>query len=133
MDKDRVDWNIHCIHGEKGFTYQSVGAEKYCGLEIELNLSVQAKMGMMILNTVVFKCIEKGEVLKENSALEEVFTVPIKVVKMNPIHPGFDGQKVYRIIVPDVNGKFPGDDGCAKEYDSQLDDFVQILGKENKA
>ena len=90
-------------------------------------------MGMMILNTVVLKCIEKGEKLKADTMLEEVFTVPIKVVKANPIHPRFEGQEVYRIVVPDADGKFPGDEGCADGYDAQLDDFVQTLGKENKA
>lgn len=115
-----VDWIIHAVFDEKRTVFHTHDAKKYCGLEIELNLSATMETGKMILNTVVMHCSETKTPLKDGITLEKVFSVPIKVVKMKPIHGHDYKEDVYRIIVPDENGKFPGDVGCLPGYDAQL-------------
>lgn len=121
MNKGKeVDWIIHAVNGDR-LVFHTHNAAQYCGKELELNLSVASKQGMMILNTVVLHCRDNEIELKDGMVLTEVFTVPIHIVEIAPIEAHSLEERVLRVVVPDENGKFPNEAGCNPNYRQQID------------
>lgn len=118
MNEQR-DWMVHCVI-ENGLSFHTHDAERYCGWELELNLSLRQEQGTLLLNTVVDYCKDKCIDLKDGMELTGVFSVPVRLVEMSPVNPHRMGERVLRMIVPDANGKFPQDVGCDPAYKNQI-------------
>lgn len=66
--------------------------------------------------------IKAGEKFKDGDMVDGIVT-GFKVKLMGAVE---DDRHVLRILLPDKNGKFPGDPGCKEGYEKQ--DKVRLLG-----
>lgn len=114
-----VDWVVHGVIDDKNnrVVYHTHGLDKYGSLELELNLSVEQKVAMDILNSVGIE-IAKGKKYIDGDIDETLLTCKIAFKKVKGIF-GY-GEMNLRVIVPDPNFKFPWEEGCQKEYINQI-------------
>lgn len=129
MNKN-VDWIValecngsRCdVCGETEYNFIDVfcnahtyGMYKYGHPEFQLVLHMDHKMILYTLNTLGLR-VQSGNVFKDGDIVEDLFDGYKALLKE------FDhnGEKLLRVIIPDVNHKFPHDEGCQLEYSYQV-------------
>lgn len=134
--KKTLPWVIHAIGGnepceECGVVEQKAGYEQLVfhthgiapfnnGLELELKLHLHPQEGMNILNAIGIR-LQDGELELQDGMIDDTtFTAPVLYKIVSPPVDG-DVQPIMRVVLSDAQGKFPGDEGCAKGYNEQLD------------
>lgn len=128
MDK-KVDWIIALeCNGHKcdvceltehsfidGFcNAHTYGMFKYEHPEFQLVLCMDDKMILYTLNMLGLR-VQAGEVFKDGDIIKDLFEGYNALLKEFE----YNGQKMLRVIIPDVNHNFPNDDGCQLEYTYQ--------------
>ena len=106
--QDEVLWSHH-THGLK---------ENFNHMDLEVVLPIDPQIVGSIFHGMV-DLIKGGESFEDKLISDKVIrNYNVQLVKVN------DGQRdLIRIILPDVNGKFPSDPDCADVYKNQLDDI----------
>lgn len=105
---DEILWNHH-THGLK---------ECFNHTDLEIVLPIHPQMAGGIFHGMV-NLIKKGESFENKIMSDKVIqNYNVQLFRVN------DGTRdLIRIILPDENGKFPSDKGCADVYKNQLDDL----------
>ena len=93
------------------YTY---GMFKYGHPEFQLVLHMEHKMILYTLNMLGLR-VQAGKVFKDGDIIEDLFEGYNALLKEFE----YNGQKMLRVIIPDVNHKFPNDEGCQLEYSYQ--------------
>ena len=121
--KFKIDWTIHGVTDDDGsVSYHTHGLDNHGMLELELNLNIEPRRAMEIINYIAYNLIKDNRIIKEEAMLEKIFTCPIYLKKTKAIHTTnkFNMKTdILRIILPDDKLRFPWDKGCSKEYKSQ--------------
>ncbi|WP_066297456.1 DUF4262 domain-containing protein [Bacillus sp. FJAT-29937] len=95
--------------------------ENYDHLDFQVVLPLNPKTIDPILGMMVNQ-IKEGRVFESDKKAGQVlrgFDVLFK-----EFHDG--NRKVLRLILPDPNGKFPGDEGCQEPYSRQLEELPLV-------
>ncbi len=109
------DWKISIFY-RNGLVFITSGADKYCGLEVELNLPLDLKQAERLIDTIVEVCREHKQALSEQKKFN-AFKRPVRFKKMNSL---LDTDKtIWRIVFADNNGRFPDDELCNDAYKNQ--------------
>lgn len=90
------------------------GMYKYGHSEFQLVLCMDDKMILYTLNMLGLR-VQAGEVFKDGDIIKDLFEGYNALLKEFE----YNGQKMLRVIIPDVNHNFPNDDGCQLEYTYQ--------------
>lgn len=107
---DEILWSHH-THGLK---------ENFNHMDLEIVLPINPNVVGGIFHSMV-KQIKEGESFEDKLISNRVIqNYDVQLVKVNDGH-----RELLRIILPDVNGKFPSDEDCADIYKNQLDDIVK--------
>ncbi len=122
----KIDWVIHlvkngaccaeCGETESGFlpmmcNAHTHGMERYGHKDFQIVLDMQTDLIMYILNTLGLM-VQGGRKFQSGELVEEVAEgYALKLVEVEET-----GRRVLRVLIPDVNHKFPGDDGCEEAY-----------------
>lgn len=109
--EDEIFWSHH-THGLK---------ENFNHMDLEIALPIDPQIVGSIFHGMV-DLIKDGESFENILISDKVIrNYNVQLVKVN------DGQRdIIRIVLPDVNGKFPSDIDCADIYKNQLDD-IKVL------
>lgn len=128
MDK-KIDWKIHlvangveceeCGKTEDGFlpymcNAHTHGMDKYNHLDFQIVLMLKPEVICGILNTFGL-LVQSGKIFKDGDSVSEIinkYDVRLKEFEET-------GRKVLRIILPDEQNRFPGDEGCEAPYSLQ--------------
>lgn len=115
-DED-VLWSHH-THGLK---------ENFNHMDLEIVLPIDPVIAYSVINGMVEQ-IREGETFEDKLVSDRVIqNYDVQLVRVNA-----DDRELLRIVLPDVNGKFPSDKDCADIYKNQLDDIAQkSLSKKN--
>jgi hypothetical protein len=107
-------WNEDCSIHTHGVL------ELYKHLDLEIKLPLPQNVAMGVLNGMV-ESIKKGVSFENKLISDEVLKgYDVQLVRVN------DGSReLIRVIIPDENGKFPGDKDCKDVYKNQLDDYIK--------
>ena len=126
----KVDWIIHlvangvscedCGKTESGFlpymcNAHTHGMYKYGHQEFQFVLNIGQSMIKYILNSLGLR-VQRGEKFKSGDSVPEIiqnYDIRLKEAEV-------DGEMLLRVLIPDANGRFPGDAGCQEPYSQQL-------------
>lgn len=98
--------------------YHTHGLAQYNnGLELELNAGLSMKDAGTILNTIGFALAEGRVELHDGMYEGTLFTMPLHYMAVKSIDN--DGT-ILRVVLPDVNGKFPWGAGCDSLFATQV-------------
>jgi hypothetical protein len=94
--------------------------ENYGHLDLEIKLPIPQEVACGVLNGMA-ESVKDGESFEDKLISDKVLVgYDVQLVRVN------DGTRdLIRVIIPDKNGKFPGDAGCMEGYSNQLDDYMQ--------
>ena len=110
---EQIGWVAHVITDDP--TAHTHGLqETYGHPDIEVWLSAPARKRYELLATVA-EAVKQGHRYEAGKEYSHLFTVPVRFVQKWE-----GGRSVLRLVVPDPNGKFPGDPGCMPGYNEQL-------------
>lgn len=109
-------WMIHRTCDGKKVVFHTEGLDKYDSLELELNLTMSDKQGMISLNIIGLE-IANGRKFEDREIDDTLFTCKIAFKKIKGIYLKKD---VLRVIVVDKNSKFPWEEGCEEPFKSQM-------------
>lgn len=146
---NEVNWIIHfvangacdCGCSETGFLPHACnahthGMDQYGHSEFQFVLLLEPKMITYILNCMGLR-VQRGERFKAGDIVSEVIEgYNIRLDEFDE-----NGHKVLRVIVPDANGLFPDDPGCAEIYRLQAlktedlcksKDLIHVLAERTK-
>lgn len=101
--------NTHTHHVGETFNHPN--------LQVALNIGTQ--LTQSILHTVVDK-IREGTTFQDGDTDDDVIE-NYPVLFKSIVRAEDPEESLLRIIFPDANGKFPGDEGCNPVYDRQAD------------
>lgn len=121
-----VDWFIHYVFDATNIpnivNIHTHGLENYNHLNFQLVLAVGTDEAKYILNTMGRR-VQKGEVFHEGDMVSGIFEdCDITLKKYHET-----GRDVLRIIIPDRNNRFPGEEGCEEPYSHQEDSCLDIM------
>lgn len=122
MKRVLIDWGI-TIASSKPLVYITVGAAKHCGKEIELNLPVNHEQARLLLNTAVAFCKREKECLNSRLIID-IYSIPVTFRQTQSVNDKFG--IVWRMLVPDNNGKYPYENGCSPLFRSQFENMRQL-------
>lgn len=107
-DED-IMWDSH-THGLK---------ENFNHIDLQIVLPMNPNIVGAILHGMV-NSIKEGYSFENQSVSDRVIeNYNVQLVRVN------DGDReLLRVVLPDVNGKFPCDEGCEDIYKNQLDDII---------
>lgn len=91
------------------------GLEKYGSKELQLVVKMQQNMIGYLLNTVG-AMIRAGAELKDGDYIDCLLEGYLVLITKNE---DSSGKEILRIVVPDVKGLFPKDEGCDTPYSLQ--------------
>lgn len=111
-----IDWDIK-LNYRNGLVYLTSGADRYCGLEIELNLPLNFKQAEKIINTTVSDCKADRELISENLKIT-IYKREVSFRKMPSLSD--PNKPVWRMFLTDEHGKHPEDPACDPIYRKQL-------------
>jgi hypothetical protein len=103
----KCGWDIHYVpEGENNINAHTHGlAKKFGHLNLQLCIPLNVVATQTILNGIVVNHIAKGEVLTEESELDDVIeNFTVRFMKTTE-----SGRVVLRIIFPEKDGTFEGD------------------------
>ncbi len=124
-----IDWIIHlvangvrcgeCGEAENGFLpnmcdAHTHGMDKYGHQEFQMVLMIGPELICYILNELGLR-VQAGERFKDGDSVSEIikdFDIRIKEVAV-------DEKKLLRVVLPDPENRFPGDEQCAEYYNQQ--------------
>lgn len=107
---DEILWSHH-THGLK---------ENFNHIDLEIVLPINPNIVGGVFHGMVEQ-IKEGESFENKLISDRVIQgYDVQLVKVNDGH-----RELLRIILPDVNGKFPADKDCADVYKNQLDDILK--------
>jgi len=106
----------NCNQGKKVFSTE--GLDKYGSLELELNLSIDAKQATTFLNIIGLEIVN-GKVFKDGDFDDTIFTCEMAFKEVTGIYG--DGERKLRVIFKDRNFKYPWEEGCEELYKSQIE------------
>lgn len=126
IDMVIVDWFIHYVFDASDIpgiaNIHTHGLEKYNHLNFQLVLSVGTDEAKYILNTMSRR-VQKGEIFHEGDMVSDIFDdCDVLLKKYHET-----GRDVLRIIVPDSDNRFPGEEGCEEPYSHQEDSCLDIM------
>lgn len=95
--------------------------ENFNHIDLQIVLPIPTEVIGGIIHQMT-ESIKEGESF-ENLVMSErvIRDYPVQLVKIDT-----GDREVLRIVLPDVNGKFPGDIGCQDVYKNQLDDLNSV-------
>lgn len=109
------DDEILCSHHTHGIR------ESFNHADLEIVLPLDPKMVAQIFYSMV-ELIKQGESFEDKLSSDKVIkNFDVQLVK---VHDGT--RELIRVIIPDMNGKFPGDKDCANVFSNQLDDLNNL-------
>lgn len=97
--------------------------ENYNHPDLQITLNIPPQLATAVLNGIVDCYIDNGMQLKDgemNPYLLHEAVVKTILTKEN-------GREVFRIILPDQNGLFPEDEGCAEGYNQQYTGISKVV------
>lgn len=131
MKNKGIDWIIHfVVNGAECDVCRKVedyfpeflcnahthGLERYGHLDFQIVLAMDHQITGTILNELGLR-VQAGEKFNSGDVLSDALKGPydVRLVEMDE-----GDRKVLRVVLPDENNLFPGDDGCKYPYDQQL-------------
>lgn len=120
-----IDWKVLGIAREdRTIVYYTIGAKKYVGMELELNLSLDERAVCSLLNTIVLACkYENYKITDGKIEDEELFKGDIRLfyIIMDPAEPPLGNtSKVMRVVVCDNDLVLPIEEGCHEDFKNQI-------------
>lgn len=128
-NKQKIDWIIHfvvngamcdcCGEVENSFpeymcNAHTHGMEIYGHLDFQIVLALDPQITGALLNDMGLR-VQAGEKFKAGDVISDLISnYDVKLVEAEET-----GRTVLRILLPDKNGLFPGDDGCEYPYSQQ--------------
>lgn len=106
--EDEILWSHH-THGLK---------ENFNHIDLEIVLPVNPNIAGSVIHGMV-ELIKEGESFENKLVSDKV----IKDYDVQLIKTTEGNREVLRIVLPDINGKFPSDEDCEDIYKNQLDDL----------
>lgn len=112
-----LDWKIMTVYYD-GLVYFTKGAAQYCGLEIELKISLEPNQAKDIIDGIVAYCkinqCELDEFIKIKLYNRDIFFKKMKSLSEK-------GKDAWRIVLPDNYGNLPDDLMCNPDFKKQID------------
>jgi len=91
------------------------GLPESCGHpDVEVRLACDPDERGRLLG-IVAGAVTLGRRFADGQEARDLFSVPVRLVTRLE-----SGREVLRVVFPDVNGRWPGEGGCAPGYDEQL-------------
>lgn len=110
---EQMGWVAHVITDEP--TAHTHGLEEtYAHPDIQVWLPAPPRKQHELLATVA-EAVKEGRRYEADKEYTDLFNLPVRFVQRWE-----SGRSVLRLIIPDPDGKFPGDPGCMPGYDAQL-------------
>ena len=131
MEQLEVDWQIIAVSercekctddvaADSELAFYTMGLAQYNkGLELELNLSINPRIAMNILNLIGIALKYNDFTITDGLIDNTLFTAPLLFKKVSP---GIDtpDKEIMRVVLSDVNGRFPDDPLCDEGFRNQL-------------
>ena len=131
MEQLEVDWQIIAVSercekctddvaaGSELAFYTTGLAQYNKGLELELNLPIDPKAAMNILNVIGIALKYNGFTITDGLIDNTLFTAPLLFKKISP---GIDtpDKEIMRVVLCDENKRFPDDPECDEKYCKQM-------------
>ena len=130
LSKHQYNWIIHCISNETSPVPEESGRKPYfaeymCNVhthglnaythkDFQIVLDIGRDSCVYLLNTLAEK-VRDGEIFSPGETIKGVYAECD--VKLAAVKEG--GREVLRILIPDENNCFPGEDGCSYPYSEQ--------------
>ena len=127
----KIDWIIHyvangvacdeCGGVEDSFppfmcNAHTHGMQKYGHLDFQIVISLGMSLAGTLLNDIGLR-VQAGEQFQDGDVISDLIQgYDVKLIEVQET-----SRTVLRIIFPDTNGCFPGDEGCEYPYDQQED------------
>ena len=111
-----MDWKIKNVYYE-GIMYVTDGANKYCGYEIELYLSLDPVQARKLINNAVEICNKEQTQLSELTKMK-LFNRQVTFRKMLSLTEEY--EYVWRMVLTDDKGKLPEDPDCNPSFKNQV-------------
>lgn len=127
LAKNECSWIIHRVKDDKHFdpafcNIHSHGMQKiFTHKDFQVVLDMGDEIACYLINTLCERVRDgNGDtVFTPGQIIDGIYSkFPIKLASATEA-----GRPVLRILIPDDNGLFPGDDGCAAPYCDQLVKF----------
>lgn len=113
QSKEDVLWDSH-THGLK---------ENFNHIDLQIVLPIEPNLINSIIHSMVTQ-IKEGETFEDKIISDKVIAnYDVQLVKIKDS----DNRELLRIVLPDINGKFPCDEDCADIYKNQLDDLTEKI------
>lgn len=127
---EKPDWIIHQVIDSWNEAPDSMmlnahthGLEKYGHMDFQVVLNCEDKLVGYILNAFGYR-VRNGEKFNDGDMVDGIFSeVPVKLLKTIE-----GGRELLRVIIPDNEGRFPGDPECADVY--RLQEIPMFLGED---
>lgn len=104
------------------------GMNKYNHPEFQIVLGITAETICYTLNRLSSE-VSEGKTFKDGDVIEGYFENNLNI-RLKEV--SFEGEKLLRVIFPDINFKYPGEKGCEYPYNLQFEDESGIyLSMEN--
>ncbi len=136
----KIDWVMHlvkngvrcaeCSDVENGFlpmmcNAHTHGMDKYEHKDFQIVLDIQPDLIMYILNTLGLM-VQSGRKFQHGELVEDVAEgYALKLVEVEETE-----RQFLRVLIPDVNHKFPGEEGCEEAYGMQALSTEELVVKD---
>lgn len=100
--------------------YRTSGLDRICGLDLEINLSLDPTEARRILDCIV-EVISDGFELSDGLITSDLTNAPVLVQEREAKYPNKENEKCYRIIFSDEKFLLPTNKKCNMIYKSQME------------
>lgn len=112
---EQIGWVVHAITDEP--TAHTHGLdETYNHPDFEVRLAIGPRERYNLLRTLA-EAVKQGQVFRAGGEISTLFLSPVRFVERQESR-----RTVLRAIFPDAEGRWPGEIGCHRGFNEQLDD-----------
>lgn len=112
---EQIGWVAHVIT-DTPFAHTHGLDETYNHPDFEVRLAVGPRERYNLLRTLA-EAVKQGQVFRTSDEISTLFLSPVRFVERQESR-----RTVLRAIFPDAEGRWPGEIGCHRGFNEQLDD-----------